>query len=67
MISPTNGTAVINGYDIRTDIDQVRQHLGLCPQHNLIFDELTVSEHLIFFARVRRVYGLGVDIDLSSR
>jgi len=55
MISPTSGTAIINGHDIRTNLDEVRQHLGLCPQHNLFFDELTVMEHLMFFARVKYI------------
>ena len=50
---PTSGTAVVNGYDIGRDIDSVRQSLGLCPQHNVLFDELTVEEHLVFFTRVR--------------
>ncbi|XP_050517580.1 phospholipid-transporting ATPase ABCA3-like isoform X2 [Diabrotica virgifera virgifera] len=53
MISPTNGTAKINGHDIRLDIAGVRNSLGLCPQHNIIFDELTVEEHLYFFSKLK--------------
>ncbi|XP_072399805.1 phospholipid-transporting ATPase ABCA3-like isoform X2 [Diabrotica undecimpunctata] len=53
MISPTNGTAIINGHDIRSDIGGVRNSLGLCPQHNIIFDELTVEEHLYFFSKLK--------------
>ena len=49
---PTNGTAIVNGFDIRHDIDRVRRSLGLCPQHNVLFDDLTVEEHLIFFTKV---------------
>lgn len=56
MMAPTSGTAVINNYDIRTDMDLVREQLGLCPQHNLLFDELTVDEHLTFFGKLK---GLG--------
>lgn len=52
FIPPTSGTALVNGYDIRTDINSVRSNLGLCPQHNILFDTLTVDEHLKFFARV---------------
>lgn len=32
MMAPTSGTAVINNYDIRRDMDLVREQLGLCPQ-----------------------------------
>ena len=52
FIPPSSGTAYINGKDIRTDIDSVRESLGLCPQHNILFGTLTVEEHLIFFAKV---------------
>src|SRR6218665_78122 len=33
-------------------MDQIRQNLGLCPQHSILYDELTVKEHLLFFAAV---------------
>ncbi|KAL3853225.1 hypothetical protein ACJMK2_016781 [Sinanodonta woodiana] len=53
FLAPTSGTARINGYDIRTDIAKVRQTLGLCPQHNILFDLLTVKEHLEIFAQLK--------------
>jgi ATP-binding cassette, subfamily A (ABC1), member 3 len=37
MISPTAGTAIVNGNDIRKDINAVRSSIGLCPQHNILF------------------------------
>lgn len=52
MFAPTSGRAIVNGHDISTDLEGVRHDLGLCPQHNMLFDKLTVGEHLIFFARV---------------
>uniref|UniRef100_A0A182WCA7 ABC transporter domain-containing protein n=1 Tax=Anopheles minimus TaxID=112268 RepID=A0A182WCA7_9DIPT len=55
VFSPTSGTALINGHDIRTDIEGVRSSLGLCPQHNVLFDEMTVDEHLKFFSRLKGV------------
>lgn len=42
----------MNGYDIREELELVRENLGLCPQHNMLFDGLTVLEHLKFFGRV---------------
>jgi ATP-binding cassette, subfamily A (ABC1), member 3 len=53
MIPPTSGTALISGKDIRNDIKRVRGSLGLCPQHNILFDELTVKEHIEFYARLK--------------
>ncbi|EDO46878.1 predicted protein, partial [Nematostella vectensis] len=53
LFPPTHGTALISGYDIRTDIDMVRRNLGMCPQHNVLFDCLTVEEHLWFYASLK--------------
>lgn len=55
MIPPTSGTALVSGKDIRTDMVGIRQSLGLCPQHNILFDELTVEEHLAFYGRLKGV------------
>lgn len=52
FLPPSGGTAIVNGYDIREDIGNVRSSLGLCPQHDVLFDTMTVEEHLIFFAKV---------------
>ena len=39
LFPPTSGTAMIYGKDIRTDIDGIRKSMGMCPQHNVLFDE----------------------------
>ncbi|XP_048758710.2 phospholipid-transporting ATPase ABCA3-like isoform X2 [Ostrea edulis] len=53
FLPPTSGTALVNGFDIREDITSVRSSLGLCPQHDVLFDTMTVEEHLIFFAKLK--------------
>ena len=53
LFPPTSGDAIINGYSILTDMESIRQSLGLCPQHNVLYDRLTVKEHLNFFARLK--------------
>lgn len=53
MLTPSIGTAIVNGKDIRNDIKSVRASLGLCPQHNILFDELTVREHIVFYSRLK--------------
>jgi len=53
MYSATSGSVHINGYDIRENLDKVRESLGLCPQHNLLFSDLTAMEHLVFFAMLK--------------
>ncbi|OXA45953.1 ATP-binding cassette sub-family A member 3 [Folsomia candida] len=53
LLSATGGTALINGKDIKTEMDEIRQTLGLCPQHNLLFSKLTVKETLKFFGMAK--------------
>ena len=52
MINATKGAVLINGQNIKTHTDDVRKLMGLCPQHNILFPDLNVQEHLKFFARV---------------
>ena len=53
LYPPTNGTAIVNGFDIRDNITSVRGSMGLCPQYDVLFDELTVEEHLRFFCGLK--------------
>ncbi|KAI3376454.1 hypothetical protein L3Q82_016915 [Scortum barcoo] len=66
LFPPTSGTALINGYDIRTDIDSIRKYLGMCPQHNVLFNELTVEEHIYFYARLKGLSRDEVKIEMDQ-
>ncbi|XP_025262176.1 ATP-binding cassette sub-family A member 5 isoform X1 [Camponotus floridanus] len=57
LTSPTAGTALIFGYDVRdsNDMRAIRSMTGVCPQHDILFDLLTPREHLEFFAAVRGI------------
>ncbi|XP_057190130.1 LOW QUALITY PROTEIN: retinal-specific phospholipid-transporting ATPase ABCA4 [Triplophysa rosa] len=53
LFPPTSGTAYINGKDIRTEMDAIRQSLGMCPQYNILFNHLTVEEHILFYSMLK--------------
>ncbi|KAL7030128.1 hypothetical protein ACKWTF_006533 [Chironomus riparius] len=57
LFPPTSGTAFINGHDIRNDLNTIRNSLGLCPQHNVLFNELSVREHIVFFTKLKGIKG----------
>lgn len=38
------------GRDIRYDMELLRSKMGVCPQHDILFDTLTIEEHLRLFA-----------------
>jgi ATP-binding cassette subfamily A (ABC1) protein 3 len=47
MISPTSGTAVFpGGLDMNTEMATIRRGLGVCPQHDILFPQLTALQHL---------------------
>ena len=60
---PSGGTAIIRGHDIRKEMSEVQSSLGLCPQHDILFDSLTVEEHVIFFGLVCVVIAAAVEVD----
>ncbi|XP_044040431.1 phospholipid-transporting ATPase ABCA1-like isoform X2 [Siniperca chuatsi] len=66
LFPPTSGTALINGYNIQTDMDSVRKYLGMCPQHNVLFNELTVEEHIYFYARLKGLSRDEVKIEMDQ-
>nr|XP_020764544.1 ATP-binding cassette sub-family A member 3-like isoform X4 [Odocoileus virginianus texanus] len=49
---PTRGEVFIDGYDITKNITEIRENLGFCPQGDLLFNDLTLSEHLFFYSVV---------------
>ena len=53
LFPPTSGSAHVNGKSILTGMDAIRDSLGLCPQHNVLFDRMTVKEHLEFFINLK--------------
>ena len=50
------GDAQIHGMGIRSDMDDIRNHLGICPQSNILIDRMTVKEHLHFFIRLKGIW-----------
>lgn len=52
---PTRGEAYVSGYSIRNEIDKVHLSMGLCPQFDVLWDDLNCTEHLLFYAGVKGV------------
>ncbi|ROT79375.1 putative ATP-binding cassette sub-family A member 3-like [Penaeus vannamei] len=53
VYAATSGYAEVNGWNIATNLSEAREELGLCPQHNMLFVDLTVLQHLLFFGRLK--------------
>jgi ATP-binding cassette subfamily A (ABC1) protein 3 len=55
MLPPTEGGARIYGKDLGSELGAIRAELGVCPQHDVLWPSLTVSEHLELFAALKGV------------
>ncbi|NLX11842.1 MAG: heme ABC exporter ATP-binding protein CcmA [Chloroflexi bacterium] len=52
LARPTSGTVRIGGWDLPAEASQVRAQLGVVSHLPLLYDTLTATENLMFFARL---------------
>ena len=55
-LQPTSGHISICGRDTHSQMSDVRKNIGICLQHDCLFPQLTVREHVQFFSRVKGLY-----------
>lgn len=60
LLSPTSGTAYINGFNITKEPKQVRKQIGYMPDFFGVYDHLKADEYLDF-------YGASYGIDAKTR
>ncbi|HKT81172.1 MAG TPA: ATP-binding cassette domain-containing protein [Vicinamibacterales bacterium] len=58
LLPPTSGTALVNGFDVRTQSDDVRRSIGVIPQAMTSDLELSIEENLMIYAKL---YGVPRD------
>jgi ATP-binding cassette subfamily A (ABC1) protein 3 len=55
MLKASSGDAYVYGNSINKGIDKVQRNLGLCQQFDVLFDNLTVKEHLKFVCEIKDI------------
>ena len=55
---PTSGTGRVVGFDIRTEYEQIKKHIGYMSQRFSLYEDLTVAENIRLFAGI---YGMKDD------
>ena len=53
LVAPDKGDCTVFGVSLRNSASAIRQRIGYCPQHNIIWPMLTCMEHLDFFSQLK--------------
>lgn len=56
---PTSGTGTVAGFDIRTEHEQIKKHIGYMSQRFSLYEDLTVAENIRLFAGI---YGMDGEV-----
>ncbi|MBX3520824.1 MAG: ABC transporter ATP-binding protein [Xanthobacteraceae bacterium] len=59
LLTPDSGEGTCLGYDIRTEADEIKRHVGYMTQRFSLYQDLSVRENLEFVARI---YGLNAPV-----
>ncbi|RYY39085.1 ATP-binding cassette domain-containing protein [archaeon] len=55
LFTASSGEAEVYGFDVNTQVAQVQQVMGVCPQHDILWPQLTAHETLQLFAAIKGV------------
>ena len=58
LLQASSGSAQVFGVDLFKNFSEVRRFMGVCPQHDVLFELLSVREHIDFFYELK-----GADTD----
>ena len=53
LLQPTEGDMLVHGFDFKHQLNEIRKSLGVCPQHNVLWQDLTPQEHLELFCKFK--------------
>ncbi|KAJ3104165.1 ATP-binding cassette sub- A member 1 [Phlyctochytrium bullatum] len=63
----TSGDAFIFNKSVRSQIHELRGMMGVCPQHDILFNDLTAREHILLFAGLKGIPQAELNHLLSER
>ena len=46
---------IVGGYDVRSSLSQAFEAMGYCPQHDALWEPITLEEHMECYALVRGI------------
>ena len=58
LLTPTEGTGSVGGYDVRNEAEEIKKHIGYMSQRFSLYETLTAEENIDFFSGI---YGVPSD------
>jgi ABC-2 type transport system ATP-binding protein len=55
LLSPSSGQALVLGYDLREEVEEIKNRIGYLSQRFSLYGDLTVDENIEFFAEIHLV------------
>ncbi len=55
ILEPSGGEGTVAGFDVRTQPERIKAHIGYMTQKFSLYEELTVNENIDFYSGIHRV------------
>jgi len=67
MVAMTAGEVMFRGKELSQNMAAFRKELGVCPQHDILFEALTVKEHLVFYAKAKGLAADRIEAEINDK
>jgi len=55
LLAPTSGSGTVAGFDVETETENIKKHIGYMSQKFSLYEDLTVEENINFYSGIYRI------------